>query len=85
MIHLPQSAWDYVDWLEVRGDIDFQSWVTHSEQHPFEDWSLSQLLMYWLWLDECRRHRNGEPTPTNVPPEGFEPYGERANDGHVTN
>ena len=80
LIHLPQGYWNYVDWSEARGDIDFQHWVTHTEQHPFEDWSLSQLLMYWLWLDECRRHRYGHPTPTNVPPEGYEPYGERAND-----
>ncbi|WP_417674818.1 hypothetical protein [Pseudodonghicola sp.] len=80
LIHLPQHYWNYVDWSEARGDIDFQHWVTHTERHPFEDWSLSQLLMYWLWLDECRRHRYGHPTPTNTPPEGYEPYGERAND-----
>ena len=56
LIHLPQCYWDYVEWSEARGDIDFQYWVTHTEQNPFEDWSLSQLLMYWLWLDRCRRH-----------------------------
>ncbi len=80
LIHLPQGYWNYVEWLEARGDIDFQDWVTHTEQNPFEDCSLSQLLMYWLWLDECRRHRYGNPTPTDIPPEGYEPYGESAND-----
>ncbi len=81
MIHLPQCYWEIADWLEARGDIDFGHWVIHCEQTPFEDWSLSQLLMYWLWLDLCRRHRYGEPAATAVPPEGYEPYGERANDG----
>ncbi|GAA6176991.1 hypothetical protein NBRC116593_29100 [Sulfitobacter pacificus] len=81
MIHLPQSYWDYVDWSEARGDIDFSYWVTHTEQNPFEDWTLSRLLMYWLWLDECRRHRLGHETPTDTPPEGYEAFGERSNDG----
>ena len=80
LIHLPQSYWDYVDWLEARNLIDFQYWVTHTDQHPFEDWSLSQLLMYWLWLDECRRYRCGDETMTNLPPEGYEAHGEAAND-----
>lgn len=81
MIHLPQGYWNYVDWLEARGDIDFTIWVTHCEENPFEDWPVSQLLMYWLWLDNCRRHRYGEATFSDTPPEGYEPYGERANDG----
>lgn len=81
MIHLPQGYWNYVDWLEQRGDIDFTAWVDHCEATPFEDWPISQLLMYWLWRDNCRRHRNGDPTFSDAPPDGYEPYGERANDG----
>ncbi|WP_299671312.1 hypothetical protein [uncultured Roseobacter sp.] len=81
LIHLPQGYWTFVDWAEARDEIDFQYWVIHTEQHPYEDWSLSQLLMYWLWLDQCRRHRYGHATHTNVPPEGYETYGEGANDG----
>lgn len=81
LIHLPDNYWNYVDWLaENDKETDFQYWITHTEQHPFEDWSLSQLLMYWLWLDHCNRHRYGYPTPTDTPPEGYEPYGESAND-----
>ncbi|SIS72867.1 hypothetical protein SAMN05421759_102681 [Roseivivax lentus] len=80
LIHLPQNYWAYVDWLEARGDIDFQAWVLHVEENPFEDWPMPQLLMYWLWLDETRRHRNGDPAPSAAPPEGFTRYGEPSND-----
>ncbi len=80
LIHLPQATWDYVDWLERRGDIVFADWVLHCEATPCEGYTLSHLLFYWLWLDECRRHRYGLPTPTNVKPTGYEEYGEAAND-----
>ncbi|QFT63783.1 hypothetical protein [Roseivivax sp. THAF30] len=80
LIFLPASTWDYVDWLEARGDIDFQTWVLHCEANPTAEMTLSHLLFYWLWLDQCRRHRYGLHTPTNVKPEGYEEYGESAND-----
>jgi hypothetical protein len=80
LIHLPESMWDYVDWLEARGDIDFSAWVIHCEKTPCEGYTLSHLLMYWLWLDECRRHRAGLPTPNAILPAGYEAYGEAAND-----
>lgn len=80
LIFLPQSMWEYVDWLEARGYIDFQVWVLHCEANPVETFTLSHLIMYWLWLDDCRRHRYGLPTHTNVLPEGYEAYGEAAND-----
>ncbi|WP_181820821.1 MULTISPECIES: hypothetical protein [Rhodobacterales] len=80
MIHLPRSYWDFVEWVELRGDISFQDWVIHCEQTPFEDWSISELLMYWLWMDQCNRHRYGLPKPNDVLPEGYEPFGEVAND-----
>ena len=80
MVHLPQQVWDNADWLETRGDIDIGAWVIHCDQTPFDDWTVSQLMLYWLWLDECRRHRYGDPTPTNMRPEGYESYGERSND-----
>ena len=81
MIHLPQNSWDYVDWLEKRGDIDFTVWVQHCEQTPFDGWPISKLLMYWLWLDGCRRHRNGLETFSDTLPEGYDAVGEPANDG----
>ena len=80
VIFLTQGYWDYVDWLEARGVIDFAAWVKHCETHPFEGMTLSHLLMHWLWTDECNRHRNGDETPTNAPPEGFERWGTAAND-----
>ncbi|MFV1581415.1 hypothetical protein VWY06_10385 [Phaeobacter sp. JH20_10] len=70
LIMLPQCYWDYTDWLEQQGDISFDEWVNHCSQNPHEDWSLSHLLMYWLWMDMSIRHREGLPTPTSMPPEG---------------
>ncbi len=80
LIYLPSTTWEYVDWLEARGDIDFAAWVLHCEANPAESFTLSHLLFYWLWRDLCGRHRKGLPTPTNVKPEGYEEYGEAAND-----
>jgi len=80
MIHLPKNSWNYVDWLVGRGDIDFGVWVQHCEQTPFNDWPISKLLMYWLWLDDCRRHRGGIETYSNVPPQGYDAFGDPAND-----
>lgn len=80
LIHLPQSMWDYADWLEAEGHISMQEWVTHCEANPWQGMTLSHLIMYWLWLDNCRRYRYGEPLPDNVPPEGYEACGEAAND-----
>ncbi len=71
-IWLHQCYWDYVEWLEARGDINFSEWVVHCDNNPFEDWTLSHLLMYWLWLDECGRFRQGLPTPNPYPPMGYE-------------
>lgn len=80
LIHLPQTSWDHVDWLEAHGEIAFDAWVRHCEVHSCDGFTLSNLLMYWLWLDLCRRHRYGLPTPTETPPEGFETWREAAND-----
>jgi hypothetical protein len=71
LISLPQSYWGYVDWLEARGDIIFSEWVIHCEMNPHEDTPISHLLMYWLWLDECGRWMNCQPTPSTVIPNGF--------------
>lgn len=72
LIYLPKGYWEYVAWVEANTEIDFAKWVVHCDQNPFEDWSLSHLLMYWLWNDECNRFRNGEPTPNPYPPMGYE-------------
>lgn len=71
LITLPKSYWEYVDWLETRGDINFSGWVIHCEQNPHLDTPLSELLMYWLWLDECGRWMNCLPTQTTTIPSGF--------------
>lgn len=70
LITLPASYWDYVVWLEDRGDSDIGEWVIHCGKHPFEDWTTSHLLMYWLWMDDCGRHEQGLPTYRDVPPDG---------------
>lgn len=72
IIYLPRCWWSYVDWAEANTDIDFAVWVVHCDQNPFDDWTLSHLLMYWLWLDECNRFREGLPTPDPYPPMGYQ-------------
>jgi hypothetical protein len=71
IIHLHESYWDYVDWLETTTDIKFADWVVHCDKNPAEDYTLSHLLMYWLWTDECGRFRVGLPTPSSTPPIGY--------------
>lgn len=80
LIHLPQSTWDYADWLEARGVISIQAWVAHCHANPSPGFTLSHLLMYWFWLDQCRRYRNGDDLPHKEVPDGYEAYGEAAND-----
>lgn len=77
VITLTPGYWEYVEWLEERGDISFAVWVIHCETNPVEDWALSQTLMYWLWLDHCNRHRDGLPTPTAHPPQGYEGWADQ--------
>ncbi len=72
MIFLHKCYWEYVDWLEARGDIDFAEWVIHCENNPFEDFTLSHLLMYWLWNDACERFKQDLPTMQPCPPMGYE-------------
>lgn len=60
MIYLHRVCWDHVDWLEANTDINFADWVVHCANNPAPDFTLSHLLQYWLWVDECNRHRNGE-------------------------
>lgn len=91
LITLHHNYWNYVDWLEARGEISFADWVIHCEQNPSGDTPLSELLMYWLWLDECNRWLYCEPTPSQTLPAGFSfwkaTYGERVwtvGCGHLT-
>lgn len=63
IIHLHRCYWNYVDWLEATTDIKFADWVVHCDKNPSEGYTLSHLLMYWLWTDECDRFREGLPTP----------------------
>lgn len=72
LIYLTKGYWNYVDWAEANTDIDFQTWVVHCDNNPVEDFTLSHLLMYWLWTDECNRFRAGDPTPHPCPPRGYE-------------
>ncbi|WP_395173526.1 hypothetical protein [Roseibium alexandrii] len=72
VIALPRGYWEYVDFLESRLEISFLTWVRHCDRNPFEDWSLSELLMYWLWLDQCHRFYEGLPTNKPKPPMGYE-------------
>ena len=80
LIYLPLTVWDYVEWLEVEDGVDFQDWVVHCELNPCKGFTLSHLLHYWLWLDECGRHRYGLTTPNGVKPEGYETSQYPAND-----
>lgn len=81
LIYLPKGYWDYVAWAEANTEIDFAHWVVHCDNNPHEDYSLSHLLMYWLWLDECNRFRAGEPTPNPYPPMGYEGWADEVK-GH---
>ena len=69
LITLPACYWEYVDWLEDQGDSDISEWVIHCSKHPHADWPTSHQLMYWLWMDDCGRHRQWLPTHREVPPE----------------
>ena len=79
IIHLQRSYWDYVEWLESTTEIKFADWVVHSGNNPVEGYTLSHLLMYWLWKDECNRFRESLPTPNSYPPMGYEGWGKRSN------
>lgn len=78
-IVLQRVYWEYVDWLEARGDIVFEEWVIHCELNPIkeEDLALSETLMYWLWRDECNRFRDGLPTHSPCPPMGYEGWADQ--------
>lgn len=71
LVTLTDGYWRYVDWLEDRGDICIADWVRHCEANPDEAMPLSELLVYWLWTDECNRWVLGEPTPGTTKPQGF--------------
>ena len=75
IIYLHSCYWDYVAWLEDTTDIKFAAWVVHCDNNPSEGYTLSHLLMYWLWTDECNRFREGLPTPYPYPPMGYEGWG----------
>ncbi|MEP2706158.1 MAG: hypothetical protein ABJQ71_18945 [Roseibium sp.] len=72
VITLPRGYWEYVDFLEARLQMSFRTMVKDCDHNPFEDWSLSELLMYRLWEDECRRFRAGRPTGNPHPPMCYE-------------
>lgn len=71
LIFLPRNYWDYVDWSEARGDMDFAAWVIHCERNPHFDTPISELLMYWLWVDECGRWLHCKPTMSKTLPRGL--------------
>lgn len=85
VIWLHQCYWQYVDLLETQGEISFAEWVVHCDNNPFEDWTLSHLLMYWLWSDECGRFREGLPTPKPYPPLGYEGWADEYHAARVNN
>lgn len=72
LIYLQRGYWDYVAWAEQNTEIDFAHWVVHCGNVPCDGFSLSHLLMYWLWYDHCNRFREGMPTPDSFPPLGYE-------------
>lgn len=80
LIHMPQSTWDYADWLEAQGKASIPLWLMDCETAPVETMPISQQLMTRLWNDECARHYHGLPTPTDTPPQGFETWQPAAND-----
>ena len=77
LIYLQAGYWRYVEWAEANTEIDFAEWVIHCDKTPCEGFSLSHLLMYWLWTDECNRFRQGEPTPKPYPPMGYEGWADQ--------
>jgi hypothetical protein len=77
IIYLHRCNWDYVEWLEANTEIRFAEWVVHCDDNPSEGYTLSHLLMYRLWTDECNRFREGLPTPHPYPPAGYEGWGDQ--------
>ena len=67
---LPQNYWDYYDWLAKRG-FKVEDWVQKLDLKNIPGKCLSDKVMTNLWRDECKRHREGRPTPTPEPPEGY--------------
>ena len=73
LIYLHQGYWDYVDWLTQNADgFDFGEWVIHYDKTPCEGYTLSHVLMYLLWEDECERFRFGTEKYKPYPPMGYE-------------
>ena len=73
LIYLQKGYWRYAEWLEESiNEVSIAEWVVHCDMNPCEGFSLSHLLMYWLWEDHCNRYRAGDPTPYSYPPMGYE-------------
>lgn len=73
IIFLHRGYWDYVDWLTKNTeDFDFSEWVIHTDKNPCKGYTLSHVLMYLLWEDECERFRNGADPYKPYPPMGYE-------------
>lgn len=68
LIHLHRTSWQYVDWLEANDHISFADWVIHCDNHPSPGFTLSHLLQYWLYEDECYRWESGEVIEGRVRP-----------------
>lgn len=80
LIHMPQSTWDYADWLEAEGKALMPLWLMDCETNLANDMPISKRLMTRLWNDECSRHYHGLPTPTDTPPQGFATWRQPVND-----
>ena len=80
VLFLPSSTWDYADWLEATTDHRIADWVIAADKLDRDDYTLSHILWYWLWNDECDRFRSGLPTPHPYPPTGYDGWADEYHD-----
>ncbi len=76
LITLPKSTWDYADWLEARTPIRMTDWVAEAKALSNPTYTLSHIIWYWLYHNECDRFRAGEGTPNPCPPQGYQGWGQ---------
>lgn len=69
LIVLHKNYWIYFDWLAEQGQ-DMTEWVVECDKHRGAT-CLGESLMEWLYWDECDRHRQGHPVPSDTPPLGY--------------
>lgn len=75
LITLPVSTWAYADWIETRTDIRVVDWVSKAKALNNPTYTVSHIIWYWLYNNECDRFTVGDETPNPFPPVGYKGWG----------